>query len=71
MQKMENILKMESHSRKFEFLPSTKMLPCATICQIEHSRNPILGSFWLPLKFQIHSIALTKKLSSPHSWKNT
>jgi hypothetical protein len=71
MQKVDNTLKMESHARKFEVLPSTKMLPCATIYQIKRSRNPILGTSWLPLEFQTHSITSNKKLSAPYSWKST
>jgi hypothetical protein len=70
-QKMDNVLKMESHVRKFEVLPSTKMLPCATICQIGHMINLILGTFWLPSKLQTHSIASTKKLFTFYSWKTT
>jgi hypothetical protein len=66
-QKLYNILKMESHARKSEVLPSTKMLPCATIYQIESLKNPVLGTFWLPSKILTHSIASTKKLSTPCS----
>jgi hypothetical protein len=44
-QKVDNILKMESHVKKFEVLPGTKMLSCATICQTERPKNPILGTF--------------------------
>jgi hypothetical protein len=47
-QKMDNTLKIESHVRKFEVLPSTKMLPCATICRIECPRNHVMGTFWIP-----------------------
>jgi hypothetical protein len=47
---MDNILKMENYARKFEVLPSTKMLSCVTICQTKHLRNLILGTFWLLLK---------------------
>jgi hypothetical protein len=71
MQKVDNILKMESHARKSKVLPGTKMLPCATICQIKHSRNPILATFWFPLEFQSHSITSNKKLSAPYSRKST
>jgi hypothetical protein len=60
-QKVDNILKMERHARKFKVLPITKMLPCATICQIECPKNLILGTFWLSFEFQTHSIASTKK----------
>jgi hypothetical protein len=70
-QKVDNILKMDSHARKFEVLPVTKMLPCATICRIEHPKNHVLGTPWLPLEFHTHFIASTKKLSTPCSWKNT
>ncbi len=62
---------MERHSRKSEVLPSTKMLPCATICWTKHPENPILGTSWLPSGLQIHSIASTNKLFAPCSWKNT
>jgi hypothetical protein len=62
---------MESHARKFKVLPSTKMLPCATICQVERLQNPILGTSWFPLEFQTHSIISNKKHSTPYSWKST
>ncbi len=62
---------MERHSRKFEVLPSTKMLPCATICWIEHPRNQVLGTSWFLSKLQTHSIASTKKLFAPCSHKST
>ncbi len=71
MQKMDNILKMESHARKSKVLPGTKMFPCATICRTEHSKNLILGTSWLPFELQIHSIASTNKLSTPCSRKST
>jgi hypothetical protein len=61
---------MESHARKFEVLPNTKMLPCATICQIKHMKNPALGTSWLPLKLHIHSIASTTQLFAPCSQKS-
>jgi hypothetical protein len=61
-QKVDNILKMESHARKSEVLPSSKILPCATICRTKHLRNLVLGTFWLPLELQTHSITSTKNL---------
>jgi len=43
-QKVDIILKMEIHARKYKDLPGTKLLPRATICRTEHPRNPILGT---------------------------
>jgi hypothetical protein len=68
---MDNILKMESHARKFEVLLGAKMLLCASICQIKCLRNPILGISWLPLEFQTHSITSNNKLYAPYSRKST
>jgi hypothetical protein len=70
-QKVDNVLKMESHVRKFEVLLGTKMLPCAIICRAKFLKNLILGTSWPPSELQIHSIASTKKLFPPCSQKST
>ncbi len=44
---------MENHARKVRVLPSAKMLPCVTICQIGCLRNLALGTSWIHLTCQL------------------